>query len=123
MVRAFYSQANERLPQYQTEKVLRAKMDKLAERHLLLRLDGKVGRAGRQRRAHRRSSSTTDRGREVLEADYAVGCDGARSLVRDQIGIERSGTDFDQLMVLLVFRSRDLHEALKQFPPSARPIA
>ena len=29
MVRAFYSQANERLPQYQTEKVLRAKMDKL----------------------------------------------------------------------------------------------
>ena len=29
MVRAFYSQANERLPQYQTEKVLRAKMDRL----------------------------------------------------------------------------------------------
>ena len=58
-----------------------------------------VDRAGRADRAARR-----------LEADYAVGCDGPRSLVRDQIGIERGGTDFDQLMVLLVFRSRDLHK-------------
>ena len=53
---------------------------------------------------------------DVLEADYVVGCDGARSVVRDQIGIERGGTDFDQLMVLVVFRSRELHERLKRFP-------
>ena len=54
--------------------------------------------------------------REMLEADYVVGCDGAHSLVREQIGIERGGVDFDQLMVLAVFRSKELHEALKRFP-------
>jgi hypothetical protein len=36
--------------------------------------------------------------------------------VRDQIGIARGGADFDQLMVLAVFRSRELHEGLKRFP-------
>ena len=55
-------------------------------------------------------------GREVLEADYLVGCDGGHSLVRSRVGIERGGTDFDQLMVLAVFRSRALHEGLKRFP-------
>lgn len=54
--------------------------------------------------------------REVLEADYAVGCDGPRSMVREQVGITRTGTDFDQRMALIVFRSRELHEALKRFP-------
>jgi hypothetical protein len=53
---------------------------------------------------------------DVLEADYVVGCDGARSVVREEVGIERGGTDFDQLMVLVVFRSRELHERLKRFP-------
>ncbi len=46
-----------------------------------------------------------------------VGCDGSQSSVRRQIGIERSGADFNQLMVLAVFRSRELHERLKRFPP------
>ena len=50
---------------------------------------------------------------EEVEADYAVGCDGGHSLVREQIGIPRSGTDFDTLMVLIVFRSREFHDALK----------
>ena len=34
-----------------------------------------------------------------------------------QIGIERGGSDFDQLMVLAVLRSRELHEKLERFPP------
>jgi hypothetical protein len=55
-------------------------------------------------------------GRNVLEADYAVGCDGSHSTVREHIGIARGGSDFDQLMVLAVFRSRDLNEGLKRFP-------
>jgi hypothetical protein len=54
---------------------------------------------------------------EVLEADYVVGCDGGHSIVRRQIGIERSGSDFDELMVLALFRSRELHEKLSRFPP------
>jgi len=36
--------------------------------------------------------------------------------VREAAGIARSGTDFDQKMALIVFRSRDLHEKLKRFP-------
>ena len=46
-----------------------------------------------------------------------AGCDGSHSSVRRQVGIERSGPDFNQLMVLAVFRSRELHERLKRFPP------
>jgi 4-hydroxyisophthalate hydroxylase len=116
MVRAFYSQANERLPQYQTEKVLRAKMDKLPN------VTSYFGWTAKSVEHDERSvriaiEQAVGTGREVLEADYAVGCDGPRSLVRDQIGIERGGADFDQLMVLLVFRSRDLHKALEKFPP------
>ena len=56
-------------------------------------------------------------GREIFEADYVVGCDGGHSMVRQQIGIERGGADFNELMVLALFRSRELHEKLKRFPP------
>src|SRR5262249_28747903 len=58
-----------------------------------------------------------------LQADYVVGCDGARSLVREHVGIARSGADFNQLMVLAVFRSRELHEALKRFPEASTYLA
>jgi hypothetical protein len=55
----------------------------------------------------------------VLEGDYVVGCDGSRSVVREQIGIPRDVTEFEQLMVLAVLRSRELHEGLKRFPDGA----
>jgi 4-hydroxyisophthalate hydroxylase len=115
IVRSYYFQAIDRLPQYQMEKVLRSRM---------AGLPCVASRFGW-------SAETIDQdddgvrvtiveqggtGREVLEADYVVGCDGARSTVRDQIGIARGGSDFDQLMVLAVFRSRELHEGLKRFP-------
>jgi 4-hydroxyisophthalate hydroxylase len=56
-------------------------------------------------------------GRQTIEADYAVGCDGGHSMVREAIGIARGGADFNQPMVLALFRSRELHEKLKRFPP------
>ena len=56
----------------------------------------------------------------MLEGDYVVGCDGGHSIVREQIGIPRRGHDFDQLMVLIVMRSRELHDELgKRFPPKS----
>src|SRR5262249_25129326 len=55
-------------------------------------------------------------GRETLEAEYVIGCDGGHSLIREQAGIKRTGTNFDQLMVLSVFRSREFNERLKRFP-------
>ncbi|MDX1523494.1 MAG: FAD-dependent monooxygenase, partial [Anaerolineae bacterium] len=55
-------------------------------------------------------------GQQTLGADYVVGCDGSHSTVREQAGIEQELSDHDKLMVLLVFRSRELHEKLKIFP-------
>jgi 2-polyprenyl-6-methoxyphenol hydroxylase-like FAD-dependent oxidoreductase len=115
VVRTFYSQANERLPQYQMEAVLRKKMADLPN------IDTRFGWSATkvEQDAHGVRVTIAQEGgakREVLEADYVVGCDGPRSLVREQVGIERGGTDFDQVMVLIVFRSRELHERLKRFP-------
>jgi 4-hydroxyisophthalate hydroxylase len=114
IVRPYYFQNVERLPQYLTEKVLRAKMATLST------IDGRFGWSAEAVEQDAKTVRVAVAGpggeRETIEADYAVGCDGARSIVREQIGIARGGADFDQLMVLAVFRSRELHEGLKRFP-------
>ena len=46
-----------------------------------------------------------------------MGCDGGRSVVAEQGGIERSGADFDQVVALAVFRSPELDGLLERFPP------
>jgi 2-polyprenyl-6-methoxyphenol hydroxylase-like FAD-dependent oxidoreductase len=116
LVRDYYFQANERLPQYDTERVLRARMATLpnVEAHF-----GWTAERVEQDADGARVSIVEYGGteRKTLEADYVVGCDGARSTIRDQMGIERSGSDFDQLMVLAVFRSKQLHAGLERFPP------
>lgn len=115
IVRPYYFQDVERLPQYLTEKVLRAKM--LSLPNVESRFGWSVETVTQDDNAARVTiAEYGGSGRETLEADYVVGCDGARSGVRDQIGIARGGADFDQLMVLAVFRSRELHEGLKRFP-------
>src|SRR5665213_2901393 len=115
IVRKFYFEDVERLPQYISEKVLRAKMASLST------VESRMGWSAEtiEQDAAGVRVAVAERdgpGREVLEADYLVGCDGARSTVRDQVGIERSGADFDQVMVLAVLRSKALHERLKRFP-------
>ena len=115
VVRPYYFQDNERLPQYCVEAVLRRKM---------ATLEGVEGRFGWTAKTITQDDEgvrvaiveESGPGSEILEADYLVGCDGGHSLVRSQAGIERGGTDFDQLMVLAVFRSRALHEGLERFP-------
>jgi 4-hydroxyisophthalate hydroxylase len=115
VVRPFYFQDNERLPQYQMEAVLR---DKLA---MLPTVECRFGWTALDVAQHadgvRVVIADGAGARETLGADYAVGCDGARSIVRSTAGIARSGTDFEQRMVLAVFRSRELSEGLKRFPP------
>src|SRR3954464_8431702 len=101
IVKPYYFQANDRLPQYLTEDVLRRRMTALPSVESRLGLTGqKVEQngAGAKVTAVEEGSGRT----ETFEADYVVGCDGSHSLVREQIGIARSGSDFEQLMVLAV---------------------
>ena len=116
IVNAYYFQENERLPQYQGEAVLRARMAQLAN------IEARFGWTAEtveqdERGARIAIAEDGGSGRDMLEADYAIGCDGGQSTVRQQVGIERGGADFNQLMVLALFRSRELHEKLKRFPP------
>ena len=111
----FFSQANERLPQYETEAVLRERVRDFGSVTTLYGIavtsidqsaDGvRVGVA--------REGSVAS---GTLDADYVVGCDGARSVVREQSGIDRSSGALRQRMVLAVLRSTELHEALSRFP-------
>jgi 2-polyprenyl-6-methoxyphenol hydroxylase-like FAD-dependent oxidoreductase len=113
---SYYFQDNDRLPQYDMERVLRARQATLpnVETRWGWSVKSVTQDAGTVRVAIAEDGGP---GSEELEADYAVGCDGGHSLVREQIGIERGGTDYDQLMLLAVFRSKDLHEELgKRYP-------
>ena len=115
LVRDFYSQANERLPQYQTEAVLRKKLATLKN------VDMKLGWSAKSivqnaDGVHVTIAEEKGPGREEYDCEYLVGCDGGHSLVRNTVGIDRGGTDFDQMMALIVFRSTELHEKLKILP-------
>ena len=115
-VNEFYFQKNDRMPQYLLEDVLRRKMASLpvVEAHF-----GWAAQSVEQDAAGVRVAVAHEAGDgagAVLEGDYVVGCDGGHSVVREQAGIKREGADFDQLMMLAVFRSRELSEGLKRFP-------
>jgi 4-hydroxyisophthalate hydroxylase len=115
LVRPFYFTDNERLPQYATEGVLRQRLSQLPSVRTLYGWNVETvsqDESGVQAMAAERSSHA----RRELRAKYLVGCDGSRSTVRDGSGITQTRTDHDRLMVLLVFRSTQLHELLKRFP-------
>ena len=115
VVKDYYFQPNERLPQYCLEEVLRTKLGTL---------DLADFRRGWTARTVAQDNDSVQIGivddatgnTETIEADYLVGCDGGHSLVREQVGIERDGPHFDQKMLLAVFRSRELHEGLLKYP-------
>jgi 2-polyprenyl-6-methoxyphenol hydroxylase-like FAD-dependent oxidoreductase len=116
VVSQYYFQTNDRMPQYLLEGVLRRRLERipLVEAHF-----GWAARSIEQDASGVRVAIENEAGdgaRVVLEGDYVVGCDGGHSIVRDQAGIKRDGSNFDQLMVLAVFRSRELTEGLKRFP-------
>lgn len=114
VVRQYYFTAHERLPQYRTEAVLRRKLATLPNVEMRL---GVTATAIAQSADGVQATLTNESGQtETLQADYLVGCDGGHSMVREACGLTRAGTDFDQLMALLVFRSRELHDKLKRFP-------
>jgi 4-hydroxyisophthalate hydroxylase len=114
LVRPFYFTDNERLPQYLTEAVLRrrvAEMPSVETRYgwqaetIVQDSDG-VSVTAIERDENRR---------HAFRAAYVVGCDGARSLVREQAGITQTRSDHDRLMVLLVFKAPGLHTLLERY--------
>ena len=115
IVAPYYFQALERLPQYLMETVLRRKMASLAG--VESRFGWSAGRIEQDAEGVRvEIKQDGGDGQEMLQADYVVGCDGGHSTVRQQIGIQRGGADFDQQMALMVFRSRRFHEGIARFP-------
>lgn len=110
----FYFQANERLPQYLTEQVLRRRAGEVPGVELRL---GATVTAVEQDGGRARVEIEGEDGRlETIEGDYVVGSDGTRSRVREQACIEMESISYDQKMVLAVFRSHALNDALSRFP-------
>lgn len=115
LVRPFYFQSNERLPQYATEAVLRKRLAELPTVQTLYgwKADGiRQSSDGVEVTVSPREGSD----RKTIHAAYGVGCDGSRSMVREQAGISQTLSDHDRLMALLVFRSKGLHELLARYP-------
>ena len=115
LVRPFYFTDNERLPQYATEAVLRRRVAELPNVTTL------YGWSAEQIHSDDNGVSLTiaERdagGRRTLRGRYLVGCDGSRSMVRSQAGITQTLSDHDRRMVLLVFRSLELHKLLERYP-------
>jgi 2-polyprenyl-6-methoxyphenol hydroxylase-like FAD-dependent oxidoreductase len=115
LVRPYYFTDNERLPQYATEAVLRHRLSQLQSVKTLYGWSA----AGIEQDADGVQVTIAERSndrRRTLRANYVVGCDGSRSLVREAAGITQTLSDHDRLMVLLVFRSTGLHKLLKRVP-------
>jgi 4-hydroxyisophthalate hydroxylase len=120
LVKQYYYSANERLPQYATEAVLRERVAQLPAVQALYGWDAEsitqdddgVTVTIKERASDERAGNAA----RVVRAAYVVGCDGARSRVREQAGMTQTRTDHDRMMVLLVFRSKELHELLKRYP-------
>ncbi|MDU3046143.1 FAD-dependent monooxygenase [Bradyrhizobium sp.] len=114
LVRPFYAADNERLPQYATEAVLRQRAAELGAIETLI---GWTCTAVRQDASGAETDIVDAAGRKrTLRSDFVVGCDGSRSLVREQAGLTQTRSDHDRLMVLLVFRSTELHQLLERYP-------
>src|SRR5262245_17400988 len=78
IVSSYYFQENERLPQYQTEYVLRARMAELAN------IESRFGWAAQTVEQDSGGARVViaeegGAGRDTLAADYVVGCDGGHS--------------------------------------------
>ncbi|MBO6883125.1 MAG: FAD-dependent monooxygenase [Marivita sp.] len=117
-VKDYYFAPNARLPQYATERVLRARVAEIPEITVLYGWSGdalEMTDEGVRLTIAERNGD----GRQVIDASYIVGCDGSRSFVREHAGISETLSDHNRLMALLVFRSEELHELLKRYPGKA----
>ena len=94
LVRPYYFQANERLPQYSTEEALRRRVAKLPQVKVFY---GFTAEDVRQDAGGVTVDIAAREGgaRLSLRGEFVVGCDGARSLVREQAGITQTRDDHE----------------------------
>ncbi|WP_311220700.1 MULTISPECIES: FAD-dependent monooxygenase [unclassified Acidovorax] len=116
LVKPYYFTGNERLPQYATEAVLRARVAELPCVETIYGWEAKSVTQDADGVSVTIAERGAAGGERVLRCSYAVGSDGARSVVREHAGITQTRTDHDRMMVLLVFRSHGLHELLQRYP-------
>jgi 2-polyprenyl-6-methoxyphenol hydroxylase-like FAD-dependent oxidoreductase len=111
----YFFERNERLPQYLTEQVVRARAAKIE--NVTFYWEHTV-KSVEQDESGVRVGATAEQWpyEDVeLEADYAVGCDGTRSITNIKTGTERHGTDLDYRMCLVVFKSPELNKIFERF--------
>ena len=115
LVRPYYFTDNERLPQYETEGVLRHRATTLSSVEIL---DGWRAEEVTPHADGVTVVAVEDGGedRQTLRGQFLVGCDGSRSMVRQQAAMTQTHSDHHKLMVLLLFRSTELHEMLERYP-------
>ncbi len=112
-VRPYYFCDNQRLPQYATEAALRERAAQLPQ--VKQCFGATVGALAQDEQGVTLSVVAADGARTTLRVRYAVGCDGARSMVREQSGITQTRDDHETRMVLLVFRSRTLNTLIARY--------
>ena len=113
-VRPYYFADNERLPQYNLERVMRERLQEFPQIRFVegAEVNGLMQDDDRASVNYR----LPDGSENTATAKYVVGCDGARSRVRDLAGIKSSTDHEGPRMALLVFRSRALHDLLERYP-------
>ncbi len=111
-VAPYYHAANERLPQYLTESVLRQRIQHLETVELWLGWE-----TTEFEQDDTKVSVSVLNGQDTgqITAKYMVGCDGPRSNTRTRSAITETTQDHDRSMVLIVFESPAFFELIKEF--------
>ncbi|HUY07727.1 MAG TPA: FAD-dependent oxidoreductase [Acidimicrobiales bacterium] len=111
----YFFQRNERLPQYLTEEVMRARAAQLP--NITFYWEHTVKSVDQDENGVRVGATSEQWPYEdmELEGDYAIGCDGTRSITNAKVGIERHGTDMGKRMVLTVFSAPELNKGFERF--------
>ena len=117
-VKDYYACANARLPQYETEAVLRNRVAEIGGIDVLYGWQGDDFTQD-DTGVSLRLSERHGEGQKTLRGAYLVGCDGSKSIVRRHSGMSETATEHGKLMSLIVFQSEDLDQLLKRYPGKA----
>ena len=109
----FYNAANERLPQYLTEEVLRARAAALPSLEIFYGWKT----ISVEQDSEKVSATARIEGGELrtLSGQFLVGCDGSHSFVRRAVDITETREEHDRLMALIVFSSPEFFRLVERF--------